>query len=310
MSDQVDLDRAPVGPQGVAQRDELFGEQVERTAAQFRRFRVAAHLRPYAAEHQVAGRFDQAVCSFADLVRDATRRERSDFRLALEVILEHVDQRFDRPRLPRHEQRIDAVGGGIRRQNTYAPYRFVLAIQSAVRVDHQLGGSACGLLRKPPPWRVDHDLRRIGLRIHADAESHIRDRQHAVVAADQRMRVGVRGAPGLVGGIVEQMVDRPRIVARVGRIRRRLGLRPQRLTVQTRGTGTARPARPTRRPGRRARRPRHRCHVRPSPRRATRRNRARPIARPRSSGRQSRWRYSRPARRRVRPTTWDPSARR
>ena len=60
-----------VGPQGIAQRDELLGEQIDRAAAPLREFRIAAHLGADAAEEQMAARLDQAIGTFTKLVRDA-----------------------------------------------------------------------------------------------------------------------------------------------------------------------------------------------------------------------------------------------
>ena len=178
----------------------------------------------------MAARLDEAIGTFTKLVRDAADRSRADFGLRLEVILEDVDQRFDRAGLPRHEQRIDAIGLGVRRQHADALDRFFFAVQSAVRVNHELRHGAGRLLRKPLARRVDNDFSRVRLRIDADAERHIGNIEHTIIAADERMQIGLGGAPRLVRRILKGMVDRPWVVARIRGILRRLGLRSQRLT--------------------------------------------------------------------------------
>ena len=99
-----------------------------------------------------------------------------------------------------------------------------------MRVNHELRHGAGRLLRKPLARRVDNDFRRVRLRIDADAERHIGNIEHTIIAADERMQIGLGGAPRLVRRILKGMVDRPWVVARIRGILRRLGLRSQRLT--------------------------------------------------------------------------------
>jgi len=216
----MDLQRLAPRGQRVAQVQQEPGEQVDRVARPRRALRVLPHLAPDAAQHEPRLGLEHAVRGLANAVEEAARARRLDVAVEAERVAQHSGERLERAGPPDEEERVDRVGGEARPEDAHALDRAGLAVEPAMGVERE-PRRVSRLRGKEGERVVEHDAPRMGgARRRAGAEGDVARREPAVIAADQRMRVGAGRAPGLVARMREDAVDRPGIVLRVaGRAR-------------------------------------------------------------------------------------------